>query len=399
MLTRRFFLRASAVAMAGVGVAPPWLVRAAAEGGNKRKILVAIFQRGAADGLNVVVPFFEKLYYDLRPTIAVPEPGKNNGAIDLDGRFGLHPSLQPLKSFWDSGQLAIVEATGSPDPTRSHFDAQDFMESGTSGKTTEDGWLNRALPPTGTPSPLRAIAIGTQLPRTLRGSRAAVAVNNLEQFQVRNQSAARILESMYATTADAKLMASGKETFEAVQMIESIGRAPYTPANGAQYVGEFGRSLQQVARLIKADVGVEAAFADIGGWDHHSNEAPQLANLLQQFGTSLAAFARDMGDRMEDIVVVTMSEFGRTVKEDGNNGTDHGHGNVMTVLGGPVRGGKIYGRWPGLEPEQLFEQRDLAVTTDFRDVLGELVSRHLGQKVDQVFPGYKPGERLGLLKI
>jgi uncharacterized protein (DUF1501 family) len=399
MLTRRFFLRASAVAMAGVGAAPPWLIRAAAADGNKRKILVAIFQRGAADGLNVIVPFFEKLYYQLRPTIAVAAPGKSNGAIDLDGRFGLHPSLQPLKSYWDSGQLAIVEATGSPDPTRSHFDAQDFMESGTPGKMTEDGWLNRALPPAAPPvSPLRAIAIGTQLPRTLRGSRAAVAVNNLDQFQVRNQHAASILESMYATTADAALMASGRETFEAVKMIESIGRAPYTAANGAQYVGEFGRSLQQVARLIKADVGVEAAFADIGGWDHHSNEAPQLTILLQQFGTSLAAFARDMGDRMEDIVVVTMSEFGRTVAEDGNNGTDHGHGNVMTVLGGPVRGGRIYGRWPGLEPDQLFERRDLAVTTDFRDVLGELVSHHLGQSAGQVFPGYKPGAPLGLLK-
>jgi len=399
MLTRRFFVRASAVAMAGVGVAPSWLVRAAAAPGTRRKILVAIFQRGAADGLNVVVPFFEKLYYELRPTIAVPAPGKNNGAIDLDGRFGLHPSLQSLKPFWDSGQLAIVEATGSPDPTRSHFDAQDFMESGTPGKMSEDGWLNRALAPAGpASSPVRAIAIGAQLPRTLRGSRPAVAVNNLEQFQVRNQNAAAILERMYATTADAKLMVSGHETFEAVKMIESISRAPYTPANGAQYQGEFGRSLQQVARLIKADVGVEAAFADIGGWDHHTNESPQLANLLQQFGTSLAAFARDMGDRMEDIVLVTMSEFGRTVKEDGDNGTDHGHGNVMTVLGGPVRGGHIYGRWPGLEPEQLYEQRDLAITTDFRDVLGELVSHHLGQKIDQVFPGYKPGQPLGLLK-
>jgi uncharacterized protein (DUF1501 family) len=203
---------------------------------------------------------------------------------------------------------------------------------------------------------------------------------------------------MYATTADAKLMASGRETFEAVNMIQSISRAPYTPANGAQYAGEFGRSLQQIARLIKADVGVEAAFADIGGWDHHSNEAPQLAGLLQQFGTSLAAFARDLGDRMEDIVVVTMSEFGRTVAEDGNGGTDHGHGSVMTVLGGPVRGGRIYGRWPGFEPEQLFERRDLAVTTDFRDVLGELVSQHLGQKIGAVFPGYRPGEALGLLK-
>ncbi len=399
MFTRRYFLRCSALAMAGLGAAPSWLLRAAAQDGRKRKILVAIFQRGAADGLNVVVPFFEKLYYEMRPTIAVPQPGKNNGGIDLDGRFALHPSLQPLKPLWDSGKLAIIHATGSPDPTRSHFDAQDFMESGTPGRTSEDGWLNRALGPVEPGvSPLRAIAIGAQLPRTLRGSRRAVAVNNLQQFETQNKDVASILETMYATTADPRLMASGKETFDAAKMIESINRNPYPPANGAQYAGGFGNALQQVARLIKADVGVEAAFAEIGGWDHHVNESPQLTNLLREFGASLAAFARDMGDRMEDIVLVTMSEFGRTAREDGSGGTDHGHGNVMMALGGPVRGGKVYGRWPGLEPEQLYEQRDLAVTTDFRDVLGEFVSRHLGRSSDQVFPGYKPGEPLGLIK-
>jgi uncharacterized protein (DUF1501 family) len=404
MFTRRYFLRCSAIALAGLGTAPSWLVRAAAQVGQtgqgmrKRKILVAIFQRGAADGLNVVVPFFEKLYYDMRPTIAVPQPGKENGGIDLDGRFALHPSLQPLKSLWDTGQLALIHATGSPDPTRSHFDAQDFMESGTPGKASEDGWLNRALAPEPGVSPLRAIAIGAQLPRTLRGTRQAVAVNNLQQFETRNKEMAAILETMYASTPDARLMASGKETFEAVKMIESINRNPYAPANGAQYQGGFGNALQQVARLIKADAGVEAAFADIGGWDHHINEAPQLTNLLREFGASLAAFTRDMGDRMEDIVLVTMSEFGRTAREDGNAGTDHGHGNVMMVLGGPVRGRKVYGRWPGLEPEQLYENRDLAVTTDFRDVLGELVDRHLGRTMDQVFPGYKPGGLLGLIK-
>ena len=399
MFTRRYFLRCSALAMAGLGAAPSWLLRAAAQDGRKRKILVAIFQRGAADGLNVVVPFFEKLYYEMRPTIAVPQPGKNNGGIDLDGRFALHPSLQPLKPLWDSGELAIIHATGSPDPTRSHFDAQDFMESGTPGRTSEDGWLNRALGPVDQGvSPLRAIAIGAQLPRTLRGSRRAVAVNNLQQFETQNKDVASILETMYATTADPRLMASGKETFDAAKMIESINRNPYPPANGAQYAGGFGNALQQVARLIKADVGVEAAFAEIGGWDHHVNESPQLTNLLREFGASLAAFARDMGDRMEDIVLVTMSEFGRTAREDGSGGTDHGHGNVMMALGGPVRGGKVYGRWPGLEPEQLYEQRDLAVTTDFRDVLGEFVSRHLGRSSDQVFPGYKPGEPLGLIK-
>ena len=404
MFTRRYFLRCSAVAMAGVGTAPSWLLRAATVGGQggqvpkKRKILVAIFQRGAADGLNVVVPFFEPSYYEMRPTIAVPQPGKEDGGVDLDGRFALHPSLQPLKPFWDSRQLALIHAAGSPDPTRSHFDAQDFMESGTPGKTGEDGWLNRALTSEPGVSPLRAIAIGAQLPRTLRGDRQAVAVNNLQQFESRNKEMAAILETMYASTPDPRLMASGRETFEAVKMIESVNRNPYTPAGGAQYQGGFGNALQQVARLIKANIGVEAAFADIGGWDHHVNEAPQLTNLLREFGASLAAFTRDMGDRMEDIVLVTMSEFGRTAREDGNAGTDHGHGNVMMVLGGPVGGGKVYGRWPGLEPEQLYERRDLAVTTDFRDVLGELVSSHLGREAGQVFPGYKPGELLGLIK-
>jgi uncharacterized protein (DUF1501 family) len=398
MLTRRYFLRTSGIAVAGLGLAPSWLLRAA-QRENRRKILIAIFQRGAADGLNIVVPFSEKRYYEVRPTIAVAEPGKNNGAIDLDGRFGLHPSLQPLKALWDTHQLAIVEAAGSPDPNRSHFEAQDYMESGSPGKITEDGWLNRALPPLqpGT-SPVRAIAVGAKMPRTLRGNRGGISISDLQQFQVRSQDTAGIVQAMYASTADAQLSTQGKETFEAIKMIESINRAPYTPTAGVQYNSEFGRGLQQIARLIKADVGVEAAFADIGGWDHHSNEGPQLANLLRDYGAALSAFVRDMGDRMEDIVLVTMSEFGRTVHEDGNNGTDHGHGNIMFVLGGPVRGGKIYGKWPGLEPEQLFEKRDLAVTTDFRDVLAELVSGHLGNTIDKVFPDYKPGSPLGLLK-
>jgi len=400
MLTRRIFLRSSAITVAGFGLAPSWLVRAAAQSSNRKKILVAVFQRGAADGLNIVVPYFEKTYFDLRPSIAVASPGKPNGGVDLDGRYAFHPSLQSLKPLWDSRQLAIIHAAGSPNPSRSHFDAQDYMESGTPGKASEGGWLNRALPPAkpGT-SPLRAIAMGGQLPRTLRGRQTAVAVSNLDQFQVRNQDAATILESMYATTADKPLMATGRETFEAIRFIDSINKRPYTPANGAQYPGgEFGRGLQQIAKLIKADAGVEAAFVDIGGWDHHTNEAGQLPPLLQQFGNSLSAFAKDMGDRMADIVLVTMSEFGRTAKEDGNGGTDHGHGNVMMVLGGPVRGGKVYGRWPGLEPEQLHERRDLAITTDFRDVLGELVSIHLGQKIDPVFPGFTPGEPLGLIQ-
>src|SRR5262245_49130835 len=336
MITRRYFMRSAALAVAGSGIAPGWLLRAAAQGQSRRKILVSIFQRGAADGLNVVVPYFEKTYYDLRPTIAVPAPGtKPNSAIDLDGRFGLHPSLMPLKPFWDSRQLAIIHATGSPDGNRSHFEAQDAMESGMAGRTTEEGWLNRALAPVAdTTSPLRAIAMGAKMPRTLRGNRGGIAIGDLQQFQAKNSEVASIIESMYASSPDSPLIKQGKGAFEAIRMIESINRN--APTNRPQQYGftEFGKALQQIARLIKADVGVEAAFADIGGWDHHTNEVPQLTGLLQQFGSSLAAFANDMGDRMEDIVLVTMSEFGRTAREDGNGGTDHGHGNVMMVLGG-----------------------------------------------------------------
>jgi uncharacterized protein (DUF1501 family) len=417
MLTRRIFLRGSAVAMAGMGAVPSWLARAASAEGKKRKTLVVVFQRGAADGLNIVIPFTEKRYRDLRPTLAIaspngqpPQTGPNgqiltplNGpAIDLDGRFALNIAMQPLKPLWDKQQLAIVEATGSPDPSRSHFDAQDYMESGTPGQPSGDGWLNRALPPADAEtSPLRAVALGNQVPHTLRGQRDAIAVNNSQQYQMGNHDAAAILQDMYSTSSDAQVGRTGKEAFEAMKMIQSITQGSNNLPGGAQYGqgGELGRSLQQLARMIKADVGVEAAFAEIGGWDHHGNENQQLSNLLRQFSSALAAFSQDMGDRMEDIVLVTMSEFGRTAQENGNAGTDHGHGSLMMVLGGPVQGGKVYGQWPGLEKEQLFEGRDLAVTTDFRAVLSELIRGHLGQKdLGPVFPGYKPGDPLGLLR-
>jgi uncharacterized protein (DUF1501 family) len=402
MLTRRVFLRGSAVVMAGAGIAPSWLARAAAAAEGKRKTLVAIFQRGAADGLNIVAPFSEKRYAELRPTIAVRAPGGQNGPIDLDGHFALHPSLQGLKPLWEKHQLAIVHAAGSPDASRSHFDAQDFMESGTPGKTTGDGWLNRALSPAvpGT-SPLRAVALGAGMPRTLRGDKSAVSVGDMQSFQM-SEDAAGVLESMYTSAADPRLGTTGKDAFAAMKMIQSITQQPFTNGPDApQYFrgGELGRSLQQLARLIKADVGVEAAFAETGGWDHHGNEIQQMGGVLNQFGSALEAFCKDMGDRMDDIVLVTMSEFGRTAQENGNGGTDHGHGGVMMVLGGKVQGGKVYGRWPGLETEQLYEGRDLAVTTDFRDVLGELVTGHLGQKnLGQVFPGFEPGKPLGLLR-
>ncbi len=411
MTSRRVFLKGSAFAIFGVGSIPAWLSRTvyAAEGPQRRKkILVAIFQRGAVDGLNMVVPFGEPRYYELRPSIAIPKPdGTPQSAVDLDGFFGLHPSLAPLKPIYDSGRLAIVDAVGSPDPTRSHFDAQDYMESGTPGiKATTDGWMNRALPKSSGPvSPVRAVSLGANLARSIRGRNDAVAINNLNDFQIRDPRSADGFESMYESTLDTMLHGTGKETFQAIKLMQSIQKQSYTPANGAKYPGGgFGNSLQQIARLIKADVGLEVAFADIGGWDTHVNEvaahpsAGQLANNLAQFGQSLAAFYQDLGDRMADVAVVTMSEFGRTARENGNRGTDHGHANVMFVMGGDIQGGKVYGEWPGLAEEQLNEGRDLALTTDFRDVLGELVSKHLGNpNLKAVFPGYENPKFRGLL--
>jgi uncharacterized protein (DUF1501 family) len=407
MASRRIFLKNSALAIFGVGAIPAWLSRsvyaADASGTRRKKILIAIFQRGAVDGLNMVVPFGEPRYYQLRPSIAIPKPdGTPASAVDLDGFFGLHPSLSSLKPMFDARHLAIVDAVGSPDPTRSHFDAQDYMESGTPGlKATSDGWMNRALlKPTGAPSPLRAVSLGSGLSRTLRGRNDAIAVNNLNDFQVRDQKSAATFESMYDHSLDTVLHGTGRETFSAVKIMQSIQKQSYTPANGAKYPGgKFGQNLQQIARLIKADVGIEVAFAEVGGWDTHVNESRQLDNNLLEFGQSLAALYQDLGDRMEDVTVVTMSEFGRTVRENGDRGTDHGHANVMFVMGGDVQGGKIYGDWPGLaDDSQLYEGRDLNLTTDFRDVLGELVAKHMGNpNLSAVFPGYKNPKFRGLL--
>jgi uncharacterized protein (DUF1501 family) len=392
--SRRIFLRNAGLAMVGIGAAPAWLQRAlyAQDApGQRKKILVAIFQRGAADGLNIVVPHGEQRYYDLRPTISIPR----TDVIDLDGMFGLNPALAPLKPLFDAKQLAIVHAAGSPDPTRSHFDAQDYMESGTPGnKGTNDGWMNRALPSVhGPSSPVRAVSLGPNLPRALRGARSAIAVDQINNFQVKDNVAAKALQSLYQDSHDQVLNGTGKETFEAVSLLQSIQKTPYTPAAGVDYPGgRFGDNMRQIAQLIKANVGVEVAFADISGWDHHVNELPQLSRLLGDFGKGLAAFYQDLGDRMNDVVVVTMSEFGRTAKENGNRGTDHGHANCMFAMGGPVKGGKVYGKWPGLAQEQLYENRDLDLTTDFRDVLGEMVTAHLGNKsLKQVFPGYQGG--------
>ncbi|HEY3928516.1 MAG TPA: DUF1501 domain-containing protein [Candidatus Koribacter sp.] len=408
-ITRRVFLKNSALALVSTTVVPAFLQRAAfaAEPGKKR--LVVIFQRGAADGLNIVVPHGEPNYYAMRPTINVPK----SDVIDLDGHFGLHPSLASFKPIWDARHLAIVHAAGSPDPTRSHFDAQDFMESGTPGyKGTEDGWLNRALragDAHAEAEPFRAVALGPSLPRILAGHEPAIAVNNVRQFGVGGNNAAaapaaNTFESMYAASADTVLHGTGKETFDAVKMLKDADPSKYTPAPGANYPrGHFGDALRQTAQLIKANLGVQVAFTDIGGWDHHVNEGStqgQIANVLREFGQSISAFWTDLGDLQEETVVVTMSEFGRTARENGNRGTDHGHANVMFVLGGPVRGGKVYGQWPGLAQEQLYEGRDLALTTDFRRVLGEAVQSHLGNRdLNTVFPNFQNSPRnfLGFL--
>lgn len=407
-MDRRYFLKASGVGLASFGfmaAAPDFLhqfasAQSTANGFGKKKVLVTIFQRGAVDGLNVVVPHGESEYYNLRPTIAVPKPGQTDGAVNLDGYFGLHPSMAALEPFWKSKQLAIIDAVGSPDNTRSHFDAQDYMESGTPGiKSTRDGWLNRVLQGSGGKevSPFRSVAMTQQLPRSLYGRAPSVAMTNLADFSIKagiyTQNMAGGFEGLYQQNAKDSLGEMGKETFEAVNYLKQANPAQYKPDNGAVYpTTNLGRTLAQVAQLIKAGVGLEVAFAEAGGWDTHVNEGNargQLANLLRDFSGSIAAFGTDLGKRMDDVVLITMSEFGRTVKENGSRGTDHGHANAMFVLGNSVRGGKVYGDFRGLKNDKLYEGRDLDVTTDFRDVFAEAAAKHIGAgDISKIFPGY-----------
>jgi len=373
---------------------------------------VAIFQRGAVDGLNVVVPYGEKTYYDARPTIAIPAPGSaENAAIDLDGFFGLHPALSPVLPYFKDRSAAFVHAAGSPDATRSHFDAQDFMESGTPGlKSTTDGFLCRALAERipAKPSPLRAVAVSPALPRILSGSAGAVAMTSISEFGIRagdaTSAVSESLESMYQEAVAGTLGGTAKESFDAVRILKAADPGKIAAENGADYPkSPFGNALKQIAQLIKADVGLEIAFTDVGGWDTHAGEGGaqgQLSNRLKDYAQAISSFARDLGSRMGDVTLVTMSEFGRTVKENGNRGTDHGHANFMLLLGGGVKGGKVYGRWPGLDSSHLYENRDLAVTTDFRDIFAEILEKRAGIKsLAPVFPGYDLDEskRLGVI--
>ncbi len=438
-------MRGGAMALVGTAVVPAFLERSvlaqATSAQASGKKLVVLFQRGAADGLNLVVPYREAAYYAMRPTIAIPQ----SQVLDLNGSFGLHPALQPLLPLYRSGHMAVIHAVGSPDPSRSHFDAQDFMESGTPGvKTTQDGWLNRALQTEDrsrqrSETAFRAIALGAQVPRTLAGSVPAIAIGDVQDFAVGGRQANRprmvvtnapvqagairanavqpdavsqSFEAMYAGSltprrddaVDAVLHGTGAETFEAVKMLKATDPAHYVPANGAVYPkSPFGNDMRQIAQLMKANLGVEAAFADIGGWDTHQNQGGvqgQLAGRLSDFSQGIAAFWQDLGNGAENVVLVTMSEFGRTAHQNGTGGTDHGHANVMFVLGGSVKGGRVYGRWPGLAPEQLNEGRDLVVTTDFRQVLGEAAFKTLGSRnMEMVFPGagLRPQQFLGLI--
>jgi len=411
--TCRNFLRS-----AGLGslTLPAWFPRVAfaASPSPQRDVLICIFQRGAADGLNMVVPVGDDNYYKNRPTIKIAQPsGAAGAAIDLDGFFGLHPSLAPFKELWDDGVLAAVHATGSPDGTHSHFDAMDFMERGTPGsKSIPTGWIGRHLgsvDTSGNTSPFRAVGMGTLVQASLRGPVSATALRSIADFHLGGKGAVASqiatfqasLSSLYAD--DAWLDLQAQQTVNAINTLAAKNPGAYQPQNGAKYPDtDFGSAMMQVAQLIKADLGMEVACVDLGGWDTHASQGGatgQQADLLAELAGGLAAFHADLADRMSRIIVVTMSEFGRRLLENGSGGTDHGHGNCMFVLGGGVNGGKVYADWPGLAPEQLSSPGDLAITTDYRTVLAEIVDRRLlNPKLADVFPGFTPPAYLGLTR-
>ena len=405
-ISRRVFLKSGGLTLFSLGMEPLFLARAAynpyrllpSPAVPYQPVLVCLFMRGAVDGLNVIVPHGDPFYYSERPRIAVPAAD----VVDLDGHFGLHPALAALKPLWDNKSLAAVHAVGSPDSTRSHFDAQDYMETGTPGaKATPDGWLNRYCQHDAehANTPFRAVAFGPELPRILAGSAPSLAIDDLQAFGLRvpqpgaRDKLTRAFEALYQGAETGLLATSGRESFEAVQRLQQANPLQYQPDHGAEYPrGRIGHALLQIAQLIKSELGLRVAFLDATGWDTHVNQGSsegQLAARLQELGGALAAFATDLGERMRSVVVLTMSEFGRTVRENGNSGTDHGHATAMLALGGPVRGGRVLGRWPTLDPAARYEGRDLAVTTDFRDLFGEICARHLGAtNLAPVFPGY-----------
>lgn len=387
MFSRRQFLKTASVGF-GALLVPQVLLRARpAHAAGTEPVLLSIFLRGGADGLNLVIPHRESAYYAARPTIAIPP----SSVLDLDGFFGFHPSLAPLLPFYRSGRLALIHACGSPDSTRSHFDAQDFMDYGAPGdKTIRSGWLNRFLTAAGLTDPSRAITIGDRRSKSLAGPAPSTAISALSQFKTEGGMTYRrpAIEAMYTSPANALLTSLGARTFERADVIAGLP----TQMNSSYPSSSFASALRDMAALIKGNIGLRIGAIDFGGWDHHFDENGNLPPMLADLASSLAAFATDLGDDLDRTVVIVMTEFGRRLRQNGGGGSDHGRASVMFALGGGISGGRVLlanDTWPGLAPAQLFEGIDLQVTTDFRDVFGELLTRHMGlTDASPVFPGF-----------
>lgn len=409
MANRRAFMRSGAMALfaTGLGGVPSFITATAGEKKiippyKKSKTLVCIFQRGAMDGLMAVTPYADPNLKLLRPGLYM-SPAQTEGQLfDLDGKFGLHPSLGSLSGYFTEGRMAIVHGVGSPNTTRSHFDAQDYMESGTpNSKSTASGWLNRAVGLTGhDATPFSAVSLTAALPRSMQGEHDALAINNLEEFMIQMRGnplagnmAASSFEQLYDQTSNQLLKQSGKESFEAMKMLDLKLVKNYVPAGGAVYPNSpFARSLKQIAMLVKMNIGLEVAFAESGGWDTHFNQgttAGTFARNLKDFSDSIAAFWKDMAGHQDDVTVMTMTEFGRTVHQNGTGGTDHGRGSCLFVLGNDVKGGKVYQKMGSLAKENLEERRDLPVTTDFRSVFSAVAKNQLNiSDMGKLFPGW-----------
>jgi uncharacterized protein (DUF1501 family) len=405
---RKFLTYASLASASGLmSTSAHFKIEAKAQSSGRPKKMVVIFLRGALDGLNTVVPFREANYYVARPTIAIPGPGKPNGAINLDGQFGLHPALSDLMPFWQSRQLAFIHASGSPIASRSHFDAQDFMESGTPGdKATSTGWMNRLLAFTPNQSATQAINLGSSTPRILAGPRSTsnVVPNNkgLPNLAIDREPVQSIFDQLYQGNNElARVYKEGVQSRERLRA--GLNQEMMSSANGAPTPDYLSKNISNIVKLLSGPTETKIMFMSLGGWDTHVNQggsSGQLANRLKPLGQGLSMLAKSLGNDLESTIIVVMSEFGRTFRENGNGGTDHGHGNVMMVLGGPITGGQVYGEWPGLQEEFLHEGRELAVTTDFRDVYTSLLSRHYqlnSTAIAQIFPRYQSQNPIQLI--
>jgi len=384
---------------------PAWMPRLAFTDSLPGDVLIVIFLRGAADALNMIVPHGEQAYYANRPTLGVPRPDdakspQSERAIDLDGFFGFHPLLSPLKPIWDQGHLAPIHACGAPDESRSHFKAMELMERGvedTFGPAS--GWINRHLATLDTKngSPLRALGLGGAAQRSLQGAIPVTALRSISEFHLAGDRKVESLmqaglSSLYETKDPLGVL--GQETLKILQTLESLNPDTYVPQTSSPYqASDFGMGLRQIAMLIKAQVGLEVAAIDLGGWDTHFAQGTNqglMPGLLSELAAGLLALYEDLADYHSKLSVVVMTEFGRRLKENASLGTDHGHGSVMLLMGGNVVGNRVHGSWPGLEREQLFGPGDLAVTTDYRDVLSEICRTRLyNPAIDQIFPDFK----------